>query len=94
MNIGPSRHTAIFFSAFEPKQKSTPRGAFFVAYGLAAATVIVASATVVITGITATATAEENEDKDDNPSAVVTTEITHYKKPPFSVFITYYAENG
>ena len=54
-------------------------------YGLAATAVIVATATAVVSGISAatTATAEQDEDKDYNPRTVITTKITHYRKPPF-----------
>ncbi len=53
-------------------------------YGLAAATVVVATATVIGCHSTATATAAaEDEDKDDYPRAIVTTKVTHLRKPPF-----------
>ncbi len=52
-------------------------------YGLAAAAVIVATATVVSSVVSATATAAEDEDKDYNPRTVITTKVTHLRKPPF-----------
>lgn len=55
----------------------------FLRYGLAAAAVIVATAVVSsATGAVATA-AEEDEDKNDYPRTVVTTKVTHLRKPPF-----------
>ena len=55
-------------------------------YGLAAATVVVfATATTAVRSSVsaATATAEEDEDKNDNPRTIITTKVTHLRKPPF-----------
>ena len=50
---------------------------------LAAAAVIIATATVVCSISTATTAAEEDEDKNDYPRTIVSTKITHLRKPPF-----------
>ena len=51
---------------------------------LAATAVIFATATVVAEGaVTTTAAAEEDEDKNDYPRTVITTKVTHLRKPPF-----------
>lgn len=57
---------------------------FLCFYGLlAAAAVVVATATVAYCSvITAAAAAEEDEDEDNNPRTIVTTKITHIRKPP------------
>ena len=49
-----------------------------------AATAVVFAATAVI-GVAAvvTAAAAEEKDKDDYPSTVITTKVTHLRKPPF-----------
>lgn len=54
-------------------------------YGLAAAAVVIATATTVVSSIsTATTTAAaKDEDKDDYPRTVITTKVTHLRKPPF-----------
>ena len=56
-------------------------------YGLAAAAVIVATATTttVVSSVSTAATtaAAEDEDKDDYPRTVITTKVTHLRKPPF-----------
>jgi hypothetical protein len=55
-------------------------------YRLAATAVVVtaAAATVVSNGSTAATTAaEEDEDKDNYPRAIVSTKVTHLRKPPF-----------
>ena len=54
-------------------------------YGLATAVIVATAATTVVvrTVVTATAAAEDNEDKDYNPRAIVTTKVTHLRKPPF-----------
>lgn len=55
-------------------------------YGLATAVIVATAATTVIvvrTVVTATATAEDDEDEDYNPRAIVTTKVTHLRKPPF-----------
>ena len=50
---------------------------------------VVATAAVIVAP---TAAAEEDEYKDDDPRAIsAKTVVTHYKRPPFCVFITYYA---
>ncbi len=58
----------------------------FLRYGLAAAAVILATAIVAatVTGSSAvTAAAAEDEDKNDYPRTIVTTKVTHLRKPPF-----------
>ncbi len=50
---------------------------------LAATAVIVAAATVAVSSVTASAAAEEDEDKNDYPSTVISTKVTHLRKPPF-----------
>ncbi len=58
----------------------------YACYGLAAATVVVAAATAAIISsiCTAAATAaEDDEDKNDYPRAIITTKVTHLRKPPF-----------
>ena len=70
------------------KYKKAPfRGCFF-AYccKLAATAVVVATATVVSNACAATAAAEEDEDKNDYPRAVVSAEVTHCLFPPFACF--------
>lgn len=54
-------------------------------YGLATAVIVATAATTVVEGtvVTATAAAEEDEDEDYNPRAIVTTKVTHLRKPPF-----------
>lgn len=57
-------------------------------YGLATAVIIAATtatATIVVksTAVTATAAAEEDDDEDYNPRTVITTKVTHLRKPPF-----------
>ena len=54
-------------------------------YGLAATAVVVAAATAAVSVccVTATAAAEEDEDKNDYPRTVITTKVTHLRKPPF-----------
>ena len=54
-------------------------------YGLAAAAVVVTTATTIVSSVstTATTTAAEDEDKDDYPRTVITTKVTHLRKPPF-----------
>ena len=54
----------------------------FSCYGLAATAVVVAAATV-IGCVTATAAATEDEDKNDYPRTVISTKVTHLRKPPF-----------
>ncbi len=58
----------------------------FCAMDLATATVIIATAIVVaavtVEG-TVTAAAAEDEDKNDYPRTIVTTKVTHLRKPPF-----------
>ena len=60
---------------------------FALCYELAAATVVVTTAVTTAVaycvGAAATAAAEEDEDKDDYPRTIVTTKITHLRKPPF-----------
>ena len=61
---------------------------------LAAAAVVVATASIACgnSATVVTAAAEEDEYKDDDPRAIsAKTVVTHYKRPPFCVFITYYA---
>ena len=61
---------------------------------LAAAAVVVATASIACgnAATVVTAAAEEDEYKDDDPRAIsAKTVVTHYKRPPFCVFITYYA---
>ncbi len=50
---------------------------------LAAAAVVITAATVVVSSITASAAAEEDEDKDNYPGTVISTKVTHLRKPPF-----------
>ena len=54
-------------------------------YGLATAVIVATAATTVVEGtvVTATAAAEDDEDEDYNPRAIVTTKVTHLRKPPF-----------
>ena len=57
-------------------------------YGLATAVIVAAAAaaTTIVVGsvvVTATATAEDDEDEDYNPRTVITTKVTHLRKPPF-----------
>jgi len=47
-----------------------------------AAAVVIATATG-IAGVAATSTAEEDEDKDDYPRTIISTKVTHLRKPPF-----------
>ena len=42
-----------------------------------------AAATVIVVAATATAAAEEDEDKDDYPRTIISTKVTHLRKPPF-----------
>ena len=62
-----------------------PRQPHFLLYGLATAVIVATAATTVIvrTVVTATATAEDDEDEDYNPRAIITTKVTHLRKPPF-----------
>ncbi len=58
----------------------------FFCYGLAAAAVVVAAATAVVSGHSAVAAitaAAEDEDEDYDPRTIVTTKVTHLRKPPF-----------
>lgn len=52
-------------------------------YELAAAAVVVTTAVANSIGAAATAAAAEDEDKDDYPRTIVTTKVTHLRKPPF-----------
>ena len=55
-------------------------------YELATTTVVLATAVTAVAscvGTAATAAAEEDEDKDDYPRAIITTKVTHLRKPPF-----------
>lgn len=56
-------------------------------YELATATVVVTAAVTTAVancvGTAATAAAAEDEDKDDYPRTVITTKVTHLRKPPF-----------
>jgi len=53
-------------------------------YGLAATAIIVAAAITIAYRIAATtAAAEEDKNEDYNPRTVITTKVTHLRKPPF-----------
>lgn len=48
-----------------------------------AATAIIFAAATVAGSIAASAAAEDDEDKDDYPRTVISTKVTHLRKPPF-----------
>ena len=62
-------------------------GLFSFCYGLASAIVVTTTATAVVAtvvvGTVVTAAAEEDDDEDYNPRTVITTKVTHLRKPPF-----------
>ena len=70
----------LIFRLYKIKKAPFERVLFFLVL-LAATTVVVATTTTaVISSVSATraAAAEENEDKDDYPRAVISTEVTHF----------------
>ena len=77
----------------EQKRRSDS-GASFLFYGLAASTIVFATAVVtavIAEVVSATAATEEDDDEDNNPRTVVTTKVTHNENL-LNVFITYYAD--
>ena len=70
----------LIFRLYKIKKAPFQRVLFFLVL-LAATTVVVATTTTaVVSSVSATraAAAEENEDKDDYPRAVISTEVTHF----------------
>ncbi len=52
-------------------------------YGLATSTVVITAAVAVAVIVSAATAAAEDEDEDYNPRTIVTTKVTHLRKPPF-----------